>query len=240
MLTQFLNQPISPVVLEQRLNNIIARAAAISPNLAQPNFTVLATEDLRTLYQLYQEEFFGGCLTPLPVSFSLSTRMTRAAGKTIYYHQRQRFILRISFLLLQQNFADDTGAGVSGLTCSNRREALMRVMEHEMVHILEFTHTGKSSCGQKQFKMLAAALFGHKSRFHRLVTNQDKAYSHNLLPGMPVRFNHQGREYKGVINRITRRATVLVPNPLGFWRDDKGRRYNKFYVPLHLLQKEDD
>jgi hypothetical protein len=51
-----------------------------------------------------------------------------------------------------------------------------------------------------------------------------------------VRFNHEGRSYRGVVNRITRRASVLVPSPEGIAYSD-GRKYLRFYVPLESLEK---
>jgi hypothetical protein len=40
----------------------------------------------------------------------------------------------------------------------------------------------------------------------------------------------------GRVNRITRRATVLVPAPTGELFSD-GKRYLRFYVPLEQLKK---
>ena len=41
---------------------------------------------------------------------------------------------------------------------------------------------------------------------------------------------------QGRVNRITRRATVLVPNPAGQKFSD-GKRYSRYYVPLERLRR---
>ena len=43
----------------------------------------------------------------------------------------------------------------------------------------------------------------------------------------------------GVVNRITRRATILVESATGVMYTN-GKRYQKFYVPLGHLQKPRD
>ena len=54
-------------------------------------------------------------------------------------------------------------------------------------------------------------------------------------PSVRVKFNYQGRWISGRINRITKRATVLVDNPTGELMSD-GRRYIRRYVPLSELR----
>jgi hypothetical protein len=48
-------------------------------------------------------------------------------------------------------------------------------------------------------------------------------------------FRLDGRHYEGIINRVTRRATVLVEDAQGV-RYSNGKKYSKFYVPLDHLQ----
>jgi hypothetical protein len=54
--------------------------------------------------------------------------------------------------------------------------------------------------------------------------------------GDRVSFELEGGRHIGLVNRITRRATVLVENPGGRPFSD-GKRYLTFYVPLPLLMK---
>ena len=53
--------------------------------------------------------------------------------------------------------------------------------------------------------------------------------------GSKVRFDIQGHSHEGVVNRITKRATVLVVDPQGQPYSD-GHKYVKFYVPLRKLE----
>ena len=54
--------------------------------------------------------------------------------------------------------------------------------------------------------------------------------------GDRVTFLFEGVRHVGVVNRITRRATVLVESPAGTAYSD-GKRYVKFYIPLPMLEK---
>jgi hypothetical protein len=56
-----------------------------------------------------------------------------------------------------------------------------------------------------------------------------------VRPGRRVRFRFHGRELAGIVNRITRRATVLVEDPKGEPFSD-GRRYLTYYVPPEMLK----
>ena len=53
--------------------------------------------------------------------------------------------------------------------------------------------------------------------------------------GDQVRFRLDGAQYAGIVNRITKRATVLVKDPQGVRHSD-GNRYATFYVPVELLE----
>ena len=54
--------------------------------------------------------------------------------------------------------------------------------------------------------------------------------------GDSVTFKVDGTRRTGVVNRITKRATVLVKDPAGTEYTD-GVRYAKFYVPLPMLKR---
>jgi hypothetical protein len=56
--------------------------------------------------------------------------------------------------------------------------------------------------------------------------------------GDRISFSHEGRTLEGTINRISKRATILVPSHdshQGTLYSD-GKRYFKFYVPLGRLR----
>ena len=58
----------------------------------------------------------------------------------------------------------------------------------------------------------------------------------DIRVGDAVIFHHDGHPLQGRVNRITRRATVLVPNGKGQKFSD-GKRYVRYYVPLEKLKK---
>ena len=149
-----------------------------------------------------------------------------------------RYEIAISTTLLFQTFADvQRPVRVNGLLCQDRVEALQRVFEHELLHLLEMLIWTKSSCAAPRFKALAWSYFGHTESKHDLVTQDERATNHfGVRRGDRVTFNFEGARRTGVVNRITRRATILVESADGVVHTD-GKRYQKFYVPLALLEK---
>jgi hypothetical protein len=169
--------------------------------------------------------------------------MTSAGGKALHYPPRGRrrlstYEIAVSTHLLFANFRDGhEGAEVNGCRCRDRLEALLRVFEHELVHLVELLVAGKSSCRAAPFRDLAGRLFGHTGVTHRLVTVREKALAERgLKVGDRVAFSVDGARQAGFVNRITKRATVLVENPTGARYSD-GKSYLKFYVPLARLEK---
>jgi hypothetical protein len=59
----------------------------------------------------------------------------------------------------------------------------------------------------------------------------------DLRVGDAVTFTFDGRSLRGMLNRVNRRATVLVESPTGV-RYTNGKRYDKFYIPLGMLKKD--
>lgn len=233
-----------------------------SRHVRTPNFAAIHVEDLSRLFALYDALFFGSSLRGVfaadpsrSLDFRLSTRMTNAAGKTFFQRRRSRgggagrreYQIAISSYLLFQTFRDPAstaaaggGIAVCGLPCAHRLEALQRVFEHELVHLVEFLFWEESSCARPRFKELAGRLFGHRESHHELLTPEARARRVlDLKVGDRVRFEHEGREHAGMLNRITKRATVLVPDPNGRPYSDGGR-YRVFYVPLEALRRDDE
>ncbi len=250
------------IIQRFRLNggDLLSRRKAVrsslirrSSNVTQGNFDKLAPKDLRILYEEYDSEFFDGFLqdqlTELdspPVSFRLSKRMTSAAGATKYRRlpvssgetgvYRPLFELVIGIDLLFQQFkSQDRLVHVNGLECSDRLEALQRVFEHELTHMLELMVWESSSCSKSPFQKMAQHIFGHTEFTHQLITRKERASSeHNIQVGSEVAFEFHGRKYEGVVTRITKRATVLVKSAEGILYTD-GIRYRKFYILIGEL-----
>jgi hypothetical protein len=253
------------IIQRFRLNggDLLSRRKAVrsslirrSSNVTQGNFDKLAPKDLRILFEEYDSEFFDGFLQDMlterdspPVSFRLSKRMTSAAGATKYRRlpassgetdaYRPLFELVIAIDLLFRQFkSGDRQVHVNGLECSDRLEALQRVFEHELTHMLELMVWESSSCKKSRFHKMAQHIFGHTEFTHQLITSKERARSeHNIQVGSEVAFEFHGLRYEGVVIRITKRATVLVKSTEGVLYTD-GIRYRKYYTPiseLHLL-----
>lgn len=229
-------------------NRVAEKLAAIhravlhrSSTLTQANYTAISAADLRLLFLLYDQQFFSGLVSRHVkdcLSFSLSPRMTRSAGKTVFRRAPTRFEIRLSRLLLFGAFADvPRQIEVNGVLCQDRLEATMRVFEHELVHLLEFMLFSTSTCTGPTFQRLSWNLFRHIRQTHRLVTPRERAAAiMDLHIGSEVSFEVRGRQLAGTVYRITKRATVMVPDCTGLYVDPRGQHYAKYYVPLERLQ----
>ncbi|MBU0550990.1 SprT-like family protein [Myxococcota bacterium] len=227
-----LRAQLSPREVEERTGQIRLRVLARSKHITAAQFEAIADEDLALLFGLYDELFFQGGLRGAlrgPLTLRLSKRMTRNGGKTILRRigDEVSYEIVLSSTLLFQSFRDvERTIKVNGLICGDRLDALMRVFEHELVHLLEFIRWGASSCREAPFQRLAHDLFGHSDHFHQLVTQAERArVCHAIAVGDRVCFWLHDERLTGRVERITRRATVRVSAD------------RKFYVPLRLLER---
>lgn len=226
---------------------IYDQTLTLSRTMNGPNFTRIARDDLVRMIRLYDDRFFGGKILPTAeaegLSFAISSRMTRIAGKLVTqyprgdYGGRRQFELVISSTLLFQTFEDpDQPVEVTGRLCRDRLEAMQRVAEHEFVHLIEMLIWNSGNCNEPRFQSIANRYFGHTDYHHGLLTQRERALrKFNIRVGDTVCFLHGGKQLKGRVNRITRRATVLVPSAKGELFSDGGR-YVRYYVPLEALQ----
>ncbi len=229
--------------------------------IKSPNFEHIGPDDLSRLIELYDAQFLGGWLLPavrqatgIGMLCRLSSTMTRAGGKTFKYHgpgPGAAFVaaksglrrptcfyeIAISSRLLFITFGQvDRPVEVCGLPCRDRLSALQRFVEHELIHLAELLIWDESSCAQPRFKHLVRRIFGHRDTKHALVTPREHAaVSHGVRVGQMVEFDHDGQRLVGRVNRISRRATILVEDPHGRRYTD-GHTYAKFYVPLAALR----
>lgn len=217
--------------------------------MKSPNFSAASARDLQMMAELYDRFFFDGhCLAvarQFGMQFRWSKRMTSTGGKTVrtvhndrYTGQQQvRYEIVLSATLLFQTFSDlKRPIRVTGVLCTNRIQAMQRIMEHELIHLVEMLVWQDSCCAAPRFQSIARRLFGHTEHKHDLITQQERAErKFNVRVGSAVTFVHEGTPRIGTVNRITRRATVLVPDPKGQLYDD-GSRYTKYYVPISHLR----
>ncbi len=242
--------------VERRASRIYDAVLSDSPQIKQGNFTVIGTDDLSRLFGWYDQEFFRGRLGEMlledgvyPIDFRLSRRLVSAAGQTIRQVRQLRrngcpvtkveYEITISTTLLYNTFQSvDRTVTVGGLVCRDRLEALQRIFEHELLHLAEFLGWGRSNCRAMNYHALSRRIFAHEGAFHDLITPRETARAaFDIHVGDGVSFELDGLRYRGLVNRITRRATVLVEDPRGQLFTD-GRCYRRFYVPLPLLRKE--
>ena len=144
----------------------------------------------------------------------------------------------LSSTLLFQTFEDvDRPVEVTGRQCKDRLEAMQRIAEHEFVHLIEMLIWNDGNCSEARFQSIANRYFWHTDYKHDLITQRERAATKfDIRVGDYVRFGHDGRYLQGRVNRITRRATVLVPDKSGE-RFSDGNHYLRFYVPLERLKK---
>jgi len=246
-------EQVPPEAVVARTRSIYDETLRRSTYLVAGNFKSISPADLERLFDLYDDRFFaGGCrkaLGEVPLSFRLSRRMTQAAGKATRFQHRDRrtkevrteYEIAVSTTLLFQTFHDiDRPIVMSGIECCDRLEALQRVFEHELVHLIEFMLWKNSSCSGTRFQSVANRFFSHTEHTHQLITPRERALAKfGVKAGSRVSFRLDGQHYVGVVNRITKRATVLVEDSRGV-RYTNGKRYAKFYVPVGQLRPVDE
>ncbi len=239
----------SPEEISGKSREIYERMLRESKYIREGNFDAIHPADLRRMFSMYDELFFaGGCqalLGSFPLHFRISRRMTRAGGKTARRELRdprtssvrKEYEISVSATLLFQTFHDvQRPVTVTGIVCRDRLEALQRIFEHELVHLIEMLIWVTSSCSAARFQSIAGRFFGHRQHTHQLITPHERAFAKfGIKAGDRVSFRIDGQHFVGFVNRITRRATVLVESPNGTRYSD-GKRYAKFYVPLTMLE----
>jgi len=220
-----------------------------SKTMKDGNFLATSAADLRCMAELYDELFFEGTCLALAKQFGLSfrwsSRMTRAGGKTTRFVTRRvrplppktHYEIVLSSSLIFQTFQEsDREVRVCGCVCENRLQAMQRIVEHETIHLAEMLVWVDSDCAARRFQSIAHRFFGHTEHRHELVTQRERAQRlFDIRLGSHVGFTYQGRKLVGVVNRITRRATVLVESERGIRYND-GKRYEKFYIPIINLK----
>ncbi len=246
----------APDVVAAKSVDIARGAVAGSHFLRSANFTVITPADLCRLFDLYDQTFFDGFLRRTVgdkargrLGFRLAPRMTRAGGKTFRTRRRvgkgflrsteTSYEIAISTRLLFLSF-DDAARPVTvcGLPCIDRLSALQRIMEHEILHLMELLVWDKSSCRAARFKSMSRNIFSHGASTHDLVTPAQRAMAKfDLRVGDAVTFEFDGRKLRGMLNRVNRRATILVESTAGV-RYTNGKQYEKFYIPLGMLRKQ--
>jgi hypothetical protein len=220
---------------------------ANSSNIKGQAIAKISTQDLNLLFDLYDEVFFNNWFKRNfkgKMIFSLSSRMTRSAGKTLcpkniskIKQQDLAIEIRIGTDFFFQYDEIQGEKKVCGIPTDNALQALQLVFEHEICHGIEFINYNTSDCSKERFKAMAKNLLGHTESHHKLPTyRQIAGEKYGLEIGDMVTFTYGNKKTKGIIYNINKRATVMVRDKNGTYADRQGNRYVKYYVPLELLK----
>jgi len=216
-------------------------------NIIESKINRISNKDLQLLFELYDRLFLRNWFKTHykgKIKFSLSKRMTKSAGltlcpKDIGRIQEENLVIEIR-MGVDLFFKYDSIEGLKeacGVKTNSSLTALQVVFEHELCHAIEFICLHRSSCKGEAFKALASNVFGHSQSYHCLPTQRQIAKEKlGLSIGDTVSFELEGKTLTGIINNINKRATVMVKDNKGDYKDSKGNRYSKYYVPLTLLK----
>jgi len=219
-----------------------------SSNIKTPDIKIMSPKDVELLFNLYDALFFDFWFRENykgNFKFSLSKRMTKSAGMTVCPKnimdiniEKAVIEIKISSEIILSYGALGNNPKVGGIQVESSLHALQLVMEHEIIHVLEFITYGRSSCKGKRFKTMVYNIFGHTESPHSLPTPGRIAYENlDLGIGNRVYFSFKGKKLSGIVVNINKRAVVMVADRKGRWLDPAGNRYSKYYVPLSGLTK---
>lgn len=234
--------------INDKRGKVRRRLLGRSPHLSGKDITRIFQGDLKVLFDLYDRYFLRSYFSRHfrgELLFTLSSRMNRSAGMTVYppnlqglAPEEERYELRIAVFLLFNYDKLQRDKVVNGIKTEDSLQALQLIFEHELCHLIELHCFRESSCRRERFQTLAFNIFGHTGSCHQLpLMPEIAAAEYGLSVGDEVSFQGDGETLVGMISRITRRATVMVPHEGGAFQDRSGRRYHKFYVPLPMLKK---
>lgn len=242
---------ISPDQSAENRSRVYDMVLGKSIRINRANFIGFATSDLKLIVDCYDQMLLGGAIEELlllrgaRLSFQINNRLRTSAGRLVTRKLpggTKEYRLESSASMFFRSFSEEYQGPftVNGLLARDRLSALIIVMEHETLHLVEELMFHQTSCSRNRFRRLAFAWFGHTESTHALLTPREEARRQGIHVGDQVRFHFQNRDYCGLVNRVTRRATILVPCEGGegeLYND--GMSYQKFYVPLTLLEKVD-
>ncbi len=219
-----------------------------SVHISGGKITSIAQSDLALLFELYDNFFFGRYFTGNfegKITFKLSTRMTRNAGKIFspknlksLSPDMEHYEIRIGVEFFFRYYELNRDKNVNGIKTKDALEAFQLVFEHELCHLIELHCLKESNCKKPGFAVIALKIFGHTGTYHMLPTAGEIAVEkYGFKVGEWVCFECEDKKMTGFINRINKRATVMVPDKKGIYENKSGERFNKWYVPLTALKR---
>lgn len=227
--------------------DVAKRLTNTSCNMKGKSITKISVLDLKLLFDLYDEIFFNNKFKKelnAELRFSLSKRMTKSAGKTLYLRNEDKnkssqmaieIRMGTEFFFKYNEIENDKK--VCGITTNSALEAFLIVFEHEICHVIEFNKYQTSNCKKERFKSIAKNVFAHTESYHKLPTQRQIAQQkYGLRIGDSVSFEYENKKIKGILYNINKRATIMVRDKNGVFVDNHGNRYSKYYVPITFLK----
>lgn len=230
--------PLSLQDIAARRAKLLRGFAAAYPELSACPVKTIPAEFWSALSRAYDHLFLQNTLTTLLPDLIVvpAPRMTSCGGKfcaEMRGKTRTRCEIRMATDFLFRLTAGPFS--LNGLTAQSPLEAFLIVFEHELCHALDLALNGTLSAHGAAFRTLARGLFGHTACRHSLPTRAAEAAQSGVLRGGRVSFSHQGRTLTGIVTRVGKSATVMVPSLTGDYRDARGKRYVKYLVPPDKL-----
>ena len=190
--------------------------------------------DLEFLFKLYDNYYFSGELSEnLNIILKYSNKMTKTAGLVRYSKRKSDIKIVFSYPLIFQSYLKKPeGYIVNGIFCKNPVESLMRVLEHELSHLVEYILFGSTNCNKPQFIKIAYELFGHTENKHKIgLKIHDYGNIKQIKKGDKVSFPYRGKIYSGSVLGIRKNITVAIKEL---------NNIKKFYVPFSMIIKEEN
>ena len=169
-----LSQGWPPAEIAERRQAVRHAVLETAPCVREAQFTRIGPRDLAVVFSGYDSHFFGGSLRVVlgarPLAFRLSTRASRRGGslrisparETPAGFRPESFELSVSATPLFESFREaGRPVTVGGHACTDRLDALQRIVEHEAVHLAEQLRWRETNCSGERFQAIARRVFGH-------------------------------------------------------------------------------
>jgi hypothetical protein len=204
----------------------------------------LETKMMKKIYDYYDTHFFDGLLERQiksrghgGINFEVSNKATSIGG-SVRLRKEEPIRLMLARSVIEDVTKDKVDAlKVNGLPIINRVDAIMRVMEHELVHVALLTSENKAHILEHHgplFKAMVKGLFGHTGTKHELSINKHfigkkKVPRDKLRVGKFVAFsnNDQTIGYGRVVKINQTKCAIETPT-------------NSYTIPLDALYDASD
>jgi hypothetical protein len=216
------------------------------------NFSDLKNSDIKRLFDLYDDYFFGGSIMEKINSSGSTIKFTSSslggstfAGKCIMTKAGMKctFELRFPsklFLKLFTQKGSNKLLKTNGIICRDRLECLQLVFEHELVHLIMhlWNYYDKSgdlySSHGKLFQCMTKSLFDHTDYRHELFNEFEEGTEFITkkvaFVGMDVYILVDGKNIYGKITKVNPKKAII--------QTESGKMYKSSYVLIRKADKK--